>query len=171
MMRKLLMAAAAVLAMTGAARGAQVAGWDVSPGEDICSAERNFGGEYNLIFGMMPNGVSGISILNRKWSIPKGEYPIRVWVDNAAQVDFTATAAGPLLTFQYKLNEASYNLFSRGVKLNIIIGEDHYWFGLSGSASMMDALLKCASGMRKAANPFSDQTAPVSNPSNPFKRT
>jgi hypothetical protein len=62
---------------------------------------------------------------------------------------------------------------SRASVLHVYIGSAYYQYSLAGSAAMLDSLVRCSVELWAGANPFHEapKQAPVSTPSNPFKRT
>lgn len=171
-MRTILLAAATVLAMTGAARGEVVGAWSVAKLDGLCAAKAAYNDETSLVFGLQPDGFAGITIINKRWRIPEGQYPVKVWVDRAPPQDMTAVAGGQGITVTYAMSESSFNLISKGAKLFVRIGDYDHWFDLKGSAAMMAALVRCAGILAQNANPFAGPVAPPAPAAtrNPFQR-
>ncbi len=182
-MRKILLAACAALAMTGVARGddlqkySTVGAWSVDKGDNACVSSASYGhNKTSLLFSINKNGQSLlISIGNEKWSIPNGKYEVRSATDDNIPAKFEALGDGNLITIKTGLSQQAIDLLSKGSSLHIWIGSDEYAYGLQGSAAMLQSLVACAGQLARAANPFAGQSsapaAPVSTPSNPFKRT
>lgn len=185
-MRKFLLAACAVLTMTGVARGeesrkyAQVGAWGIDavkskPGNFCMSSAYFPHNETTLAFGVGVGGGAVIQIVNQKWSIPEGDYPIRSAIDGSIPANFESTANGASITWKFGLNENNISLLSKGSVLNVYIGGATYQYGLGGTAAMFPELIKCAAKLSADTNPFSGQSAPsaapVQTPANPFKRT
>jgi hypothetical protein len=180
MMRKLLLAATAILALTGAAHGdefkeyAKVGAWSVEAGEGFCMASAHYDHNDNfLTFAIAGNGKASITITNPKWHIPEGEYEIRAAVDDKIPANFTANAEKTIVSWGIALGENNIDILSKGSLLHVYIGDKEHTYGLNGSAAMLGSLIRCVDEIVFGSNPFSDppKTAPVSTPSNPFKRT
>lgn len=188
-MRKFLLAACAVLAMTGAARGedgnsvkviGNVGQWEVVNSPVHCAASAGYQNGTSLVFGVTKDARAFIRVYNKDWNIPTGKYQVAVQVDRSEQVmmTFSVSDVGNRISAFYDLNESAYNLIANGAILKLNIGGTAYHYSLKGSADMMMALVSCAGQVAKAANPFAGQAAPaeqpadpVSTPANPFKRT
>lgn len=178
-MRKILLAAAAVLALTGAAQGveirdyAQVGKWAIETAETYCSATTYFPAvDHHLTFAIGANGKASIVINNPKWNIPEGEYAIRAAVDDKVPANFTANAEKTTVLWDIALGENNIGILSRASTLHVYIGNVDYQYSLAGSAAMLGSLVRCSVELVAGANPFgTPQAAPVSTPSNPFKRT
>lgn len=179
-MKKLLLAACAVLAMTGVARGedlkpyTKVGAWEVLFDRRLCMASATYThNDTVLSFGVTAGGIASIAILNPKWNIPEGKYEIRSAIDGGVPANFTANANNQIVSWSFTLGENNISLLSKGTTLHVYIGDTEYGYGLAGSAAMLSTLVQCASKIAADANPFNGQqpAAPVSTPSNPFKRT
>lgn len=179
-MRKILLAACAVLGMTGAARGevlGTVGAWTVSKSETTCFTHVAYKNGQTLVFGLQADGQAGISVVNRAWSIPSGAYKVKFWVDRTVQTELDASAEGNTVTIPYIISAEAVELLSKGAHLSLMLGNQVYSFDLTGSDSAMTALITCATTKLASSpsNPFAGQpapsAAPVSPPSNPFKRT
>lgn len=174
-MRKILLAACAVLALTGAARGelfrdvAAIEGWQVVAGSDHCAAAQDYENSTSLIFGVEMNGAFWVRIYNESWKIPEGQYPLKFSVDKSDAQSWQATGDGKRITIPVIMNEDLYLLLTRGAVMNLTIGGVIHKYALTGTKAMLPALLGCVRDIAKAANPFADQPAPVSTSSNPFK--
>jgi hypothetical protein len=179
MMKKLLMAATAVLALTGAAHGDEfkpfstVDVWAIENNENICMSHASYPHNGTLLFfAMNTAGLASITINNQQWSIPEGEYEVRAAVDDRAPAKFTANAEGTSLSWRIALSENNVSMLSKGSVLHVWIGKTSYQYILNGTAAMMAELIRCTAKLTTSANPFgSPQTDPVSTTSNPFKRT
>lgn len=177
-MKKLLLAAAAVVALAGPALGSDlkpyaVAGnWEIDAAEKFCLATTHYSDiGHSVGFGISVSGSAKIIISNTRWNIPAGDYEIRAAVDDKATADFTAQAAGQGIFWEFVLNESNINILSKGHTLSVYIGGATFNYSLANSAAMLDSLLRCTAE-KVAANPFIDEPkqAPVSSQSNPFKR-
>jgi hypothetical protein len=176
MMRKLLLAAPALLALTGAAQGedyAKVGNWTVETEITYCSATGYYpASDQHLTFAIGANGKASIVITNPKWNIPEGEYAIRAAVDDKVPANFTAKAEKTTVLWDIALGENNIGILSRASVLHVYIGSTDHQYSLAGSAAMLGSLVRCAGELVAGDNPFgSPQAAPVSTPSNPFKRT
>jgi hypothetical protein len=184
-MKKALLAACALLAMAGTARGevvhhGDVQGWTISAlsqeTEKLCVAEKGYPGNYKLGFSLTQGGdIASINVMNEKWDIPKANYTVRSWVDDGKPSEFGAVSLGSLLMVRYDLNETAFRVLTSGSRVFFEIGAERLQFDLQGTALMFPELIKCAMALGSASNPFGGQTqqpaAPVSTPSNPFRRT
>jgi hypothetical protein len=182
-MKKILLAACAVLAMMGAARSEEikevgkVGGWALLRGPEHCAASSQFQNGTFLGFGVDVGGNTWMRITNPEWKIPAGSYSVRVQFDKVVpdSVPASASDTGHSLTVPFEMNETGYNLLTKGAVMAVTIGSAAYSYSLAGTAAMFPALLGCVRDIAKAANPFAGQSrppaAPVSTPSNPFKRT
>jgi hypothetical protein len=179
-MKKILLAACAVLAMTGAARG-EVLGtagaWTVSKSETTCFTHVAYTNWQTLVFGLQADGQAGITVVNRAWNIPKGSYKVKFWVDRPAQAELDASAEGNTVTVPYIISAEAVDLLSNGASMSLMLGNQVYKFDLTGSGKALGALINCATTqlVNTESNPFAGQSAPpaapVSTPSNPFRRT
>jgi hypothetical protein len=178
-MKKLLMAATAFLALTGAAKGeglkdyATVGGWNIYNSAVHCSASADYQNGTSLIFGVNTEGQTWLKVYSDAWKIPQGSYTVTARVDKVELNDltFSATEDGHSIVNQFTMGESAYNLITRGNILTLNIGGTSYWYALKGTSAMLPKLLECIGQVATASNPFSAQPAPVSTPSNPFKRT
>jgi hypothetical protein len=179
MMRKLLLAATALLALTGAAYGEEpkhfsVADvWTIESNEGFCTSYASYPHNgTHLFFAMSTDGKASITINNPQWSIPEGEYDIRAAVDDRAPTVFSASADGANLSWLIALSENNVSMLSKGSALHVWIGKTAYRYALNGTAAMLPELARCTTKLMANSNPFgTPKTAPVSTPSNPFKRT
>ena len=180
MMRKLLMAAAAVLAMTGAAKSeeaklyATTAGdWKIYTYQDRCTTADTFKNGTVLSFGVDTSGTSWIRVMSAQWNIPHGSYQVEGRIDDASSFSwsFEADEGGKGIVSNFEMDRAAFDAFTKGSILRLKVGSETYGYSLTGTSALFPKLLECAGQIAKAQNPFSGQTAPVSNPSNPFRRT
>lgn len=179
MMRKLLMAATAVLALTGAARSeefkdyAKVGDWNIVSSDGHCAAAGNYQNGTSLIFGVEADGGTWLRVYNGAWKIPAGEYKVGGSIDKVPfDLTFRADETGARLTNSFRMDSDAYNLLTKGARLTLNIGSTTYQYLLRDTSAMIPRLLECIGQVAKASNPFHGrQAAPVSAPSNPFKRT
>jgi hypothetical protein len=186
-MRKVLLAACAVLAMTGSAFGeepklyATTAGdWNIFSFKDRCSTSDFFKNGTILQFGIDESLTPWLRVNNPEWKIPAGEYQVAIAFDNgnAAPWAFQADEDGKGIVASYILDETSFGAFTRSSVLNLKIGAKVYSYSLKGTSAMFPKLLDCIANLAISANPFHGQSSapaapsePVSTPSNPFRRT
>jgi hypothetical protein len=123
---------------------------------------------------MRTDGAGRISVMNERWSIPQGEYPVTLSVDRVPPVTFRGEAGdtGRVVSVWWKLTPDEINLVSYGAVLNATVGKAEYQYRLVGSEAMLKALVKCAAERMGAANPYAG-TAPQASapPANPFAET
>lgn len=186
-MKKLLLAACAVLAMTGVARGEDGKLWGRSgpwnfiqlpPKSNACLAVINPGHD-TLIIASDVNGKGRIVFGRDTWKLPDGKYTVTGRLDGGDPVDLQAfTTTENSLASDFEWTEAVLRNLSTSNTLTIVAGTQTLSFSLVGSAKMLPELFRCVGEIRAAAaaNPFAGQAkpqpaAPVSTPSNPFKRT
>lgn len=179
-MRRIFLAACAVLTMTGAAHGdglkeyAKVGGWGLFSSDEHCAAGADYQNGTSLIFGVNTDGETWLKVYNAAWKIPQGSYTVGARIDTVELNDlaFTATEDGHSVVNQFSMGESSYNLITKGNLLSLSIGGTMYRYALKDTAAMIPRLLSCIGEVARATNPFgTPQTAPVSTPTNPFKRT
>lgn len=182
-MRKILLAACAVLGMTGAARGgelkdyAKVGGWGIFSSDEHCAAGADYQNGTSLIFGVNTEGQTWLKVYNTAWKIPEGSYTVAARIDTVELKDLTfkATEDGHSIINQFTMGESAYNLITKGSRLSLGIGGTIYQYVLKDTSVMIPKLLACIGTVARSANPFSGQSAPsaapVSTPANPFKRT
>lgn len=179
-MKKLLMAAAAVLALTGAAHGgelkdyATVGGWGIFSSDEHCAAGGDYQNGTSLIFGVNTDGETWLKVYNAAWKIPAGSYTVAAKIDTVELSDLTfqATEDGHSIVNQFTMGESAYNLITKGNRLSLVIGGATYRYTLKDTSAMLPKLLACISQVARASNPFGGKpAAPVSTPSNPFRPT
>jgi hypothetical protein len=183
--KKILLAACAVLAMTGSALGgenkeyAKVGGWGIYNSDEHCAAGADYQNGTSLIFGVNTEGQTWLKVFNEAWKIPAGSYTVGAWIDKVELNDLTFTASedGHSIINQFNMGESSYNLITRGNRLSLVIGGTTYQYILKDTSVVLPKLLECIGTVARSANPFAGQSpaeqpaAPVSTPSNPFRRT
>jgi hypothetical protein len=172
--------------MTGAARGeepklyATTAGdWKIYSYNDQCATADSFKNGTILSFGVNTGGASWIRVMNEKWNIPPGQYPVNGRIDgvDAFTWDFGADEGGKGIVANFEMDQNAFNAFTRGNVLSLKIGRETYGYSLNGTSALFPKLLECIGQVAKAANPFAGQSpaeqpkAPVSTPDNPFRRT
>lgn len=182
-MKKILLAACAVLALTGVARGdgpikeyATTGNWRIQSDSDSCYATTTYPSiHHSVTFAVTANGSSVVFINNQKWKIPKGEYEIMSAVDGGIPAKFTGLSEDSIVSWKFDLSENNINTLSKGSILHVYIGGVDYKYSLEGSSSMLVALIRCTATLAVSANPFAGQpspsAAPVSTPDNPFRKT
>jgi hypothetical protein len=182
-MKKILLAACAVLALTGMARSeeykeyATVGGWQINRLADRCVGFAGYKNGTALSFGMDVSGNTWLRVVNSKWKIPAGNYVVKVQIDNEELKDmnFSADEGGTDLVSGFVMDQAAYNYLTKGSALSLTFGKTTYNYTLKDSAGMIAKLLECTGQVTKAANPFASQpspsAAPVSTPDNPFRKT
>jgi hypothetical protein len=182
-MKKILLAACAVLALTGVARGddlkayATVGNWGIFSSGEHCAAGGDYQNGTSLIFGVNTAGETWLKVYNGAWKIPAGSYTVGAWIDKVELKDLTFVASedGHSIINQFTMGESAYNLITKGNLLSLSIGGTAYRYVLKDTQVMIPKLLACIGQVAKAANPFAGQSqtppAPVSTPANPFKRT
>jgi hypothetical protein len=186
-MRKVLLAACAVLAMTGVARGeeakffARTAGnWEIYTLRDQCTTADTFQNGTILSFGINTRGVSWIRVMHPEWKIPAGNYSVDGQVDNGVAFSwaFEADDGGQGIVANFKMDNAAFDTFTRGKVLRLKIGSTVYGYSLNGTSALFPKLFECVGQIAKVSNPFHGQSsapaepaAPVATPSNPFRRT
>lgn len=180
MMKKILLAACAVLAMTGATKGeelkeyAKVGAWGIYRSDEHCSSGSDYQNGTSLIFGVNTDGQTWLKVYNAAWKIPQGSYTVGAQIDTIElkKLTFAASEDGHSIINQFDMSEGAYNLLTRGNLLSLSIGGTSYRYFLKDTATMIPKLLACIGEVSRASNPFgTPQAAPVSTPSNPFKRT
>lgn len=172
-MRRSLIAACALLALAGPARGADVRDvgtvgpWRVVAGPGHCAASSEHQNGTLLGFGVDVDGNTWMRITNLAWKIPSGSYRVRVQFDRAQPGDMDASASdtGKSITVQFTMDEAGYNLITRGAVLRVTLGSTDYRYALADTAAMMPRLLECVGRLVREANPFAGQPASA----NPFQ--
>jgi hypothetical protein len=180
MMRKLLLAATALLALTGAARGeepklfATTAGdWKIYSYQDRCGTSDTFKNGTVLSFGVDTSGTSWIRVMSEQWNIPLGVYQVEGGIDddNSFAWNFEADKGGKGIVANFEMDQAAFNAFTKGNVLRLKIGSTVYGYSLTGTSALFPKLLECIKQVATASNPFSGQkpVAPVSTPSNPFR--
>jgi hypothetical protein len=143
-------------------------------GDHFCMASAYFQhNETTLAFGIGVNGSAAITITNQKWNIPEGRYEIKGAIDGDNLSSVIGNGDKKTVSWLFVLGENSINALSKGKVFRVIVGNSEYQYGLAGSSMMLSALIQCATQVSSDANPFHGQppAAPVSTPSNPFKRT
>lgn len=181
-MKKLLLAAAAVLAMTGAARGemkaiGQIGIWELRAGRHgdstHCVSVAEYKNETALVFGVNIKGESWLRIVNAAWRIPAGEYRVGLQIDSAAPGIMTGIVAGDgrSIDIPFEMNEGAFNLITKGAQMRLVLGTASYAYNLTSTEQMLPALVRCAGQLEQAANPFAGQPAPApAATTNPFVR-
>jgi hypothetical protein len=185
-MRKVLLAACAVLAMTGAAFGgdaksyATVGNWEVFSFEKHCTAYGIYQNGTTLYFGANADAETWLMVSHEAWKIPAGTYRVPAQIDSVELEDmaFVVGSTGNFMKFDFEMKEVAYNLITKGKLLTLKIGSQTYRYTLKDTSGMLPKLFECVGQIAKAANPFHGQSSapaapsePVSTPSNPFRRT
>lgn len=182
-MKKILLAACAVLAMTGVARGEDVqkvgtvGNWEVFKGDAHCNVSADYQNGTSLIFFLTAEGDFSLRVWSEKWQIPSGSYSVGFQMDEAptANLKFFANTSGNSIEAPIKLTEDVYSVIADGKFLKLKIGSEAYRYSLNGSAAALKAVIGCASELVKSGNPFSGTSQqpaePKEDPSNPFRRT
>ena len=181
-MKKMLLAACALLAMAGTARGdeisdyASVGHWDIVKGDSHCTSLGGYENGTLLAFSVNLGGDTWISVAHPKWKIPAGEYKVPARVDSVELSDMTFVVeqdGSTRMTYNFQMTETSYNFLTKGNVLSLNIGNTVYQYKLKDTSKMIPKLLECIGSVAASANPFHGQkpVAPVSTPENPFKRT
>jgi hypothetical protein len=156
-----------------------IAHWKVTADDTLCDASGEFRDGTLLEFSINMNRVLVISVVNEKWSIPKGSYEVVMQVDRAEPHTVEADASGSHVIWPIALSEANLNLLSYGRTLNVQIGKALVSYDLAHTEAVLKALVRCAIPRLQAANPFSgaapkasapDANPFVETPSNPFRR-
>jgi hypothetical protein len=172
-------AAALLIGLAGSARatGAEVSlgaagGWQMRADDEVCIGTMAFTNGTTLGFAVHVNGRGAIVIENKKWNIPKGDYPVVSSIDRTKPVTFKAKGDGQTVVWPWEIDEDEINLVSNGTVLRATVGRAEYTYRLNGSAEMLRALGRCASARLSIANPFAKAPSADQPPSdNPFPET
>jgi hypothetical protein len=181
-MKKILLAACAVLALTGAARGEDGRLWGQSgpwsliqmpPAANACLAAIN-PGQDTLIISSDVDGRGRLVFGRNAWKLPEGKYKIFLHIDNEDRLELQAfTTTENSLAMDFKWTEGVYKSLASNSTMTITAGTQTLAFSLAGTAKMLPELFRCVGEVKAAStsNPFADQSpaAPASTPSNPFK--
>jgi hypothetical protein len=156
--------------------------WQLRASDHVCDASGVFRDGTRLEFAINTKGALIISVVNPKWSIPKGVYDVVMQVDRAEAKTFAAEAHNAAVDWVIPLTEESLNLLSFGRTLYAKVGTQSFQYDLALSEPVIKALSACIGQRMASANPFAAQqsaappaAAPPANPfaettSNPYRR-
>jgi len=150
--------------------------WQIRHSSKVCDASGVFADGTRLEFSINANQVGLITVVDPKWSIPKGDYDVVTQVDRAPSSKVEAHGEDSWVMWQIPLTEASINLLSYGRTLYLKVGQQTVSYDLALTEAVWKALAKCAAPMMAAANPFAgspprtETPASTETPSNPFRR-
>lgn len=108
-----------------------------------------------LIFGLEPNKIMSVGVINNRWRLIKGrKESVRLLVDGRTALWSTVKVLRKNhIAAHFRTDSSTYNMLRRGRSLTIVTGDNVMKFSLRGTSRALVRLLKCTiAGVRRNRN-------------------